>query len=293
MLRKLCKYEFRSISRTLIPIYIAVIAVSIIAAISIGINIDYGEYDGSKNLFVTVTMGESPFAYQLQQIFTVVMSLTYFAVMVALFVLTVVVILQRFYKGLLCDEGYLMFTLPVKPWQLITSKGITAFVMSILSGIVSCISIFIMLLGSTKYPLQMLAEFFSFRNWSILFTQLNNDVPMWGLYLFEFIILVIVGSLSSLYQIYASMAIGHLAKKHRIMMSVVAYIVISMILSFIGGFFGVFSIFAIENMAYTSANAGEVFLNSFLIFSIIISIIQLAAFFVITERILSKKLNLE
>lgn len=42
--------------------------------------------------------------------------------MVALFVLTMIVIIQRFYKGLLCDEGYLMFTLPVKPWQLIATK---------------------------------------------------------------------------------------------------------------------------------------------------------------------------
>ncbi len=292
MLRKLCKYEFRSISRTLIPIYIAVIAVSIIAAISIAMNIDYANinYNGDSVQWAI----EMNLQYKLQQMFTVVMSLAYFAVMVALFVLTVVVILQRFYKGLLCDEGYLMFTLPVKPWQLITSKGITAFVMSILSGIVSCISIFIMLLGSTKYPLQMLAEFFSFRNWSIIFTQLNNAVPMWGLYVLEFIILVIVSSLAALYQIYASMAIGHLAKKNRILMSVVAYIAISMILSFIGGFLGVSGIFLMEKVTYASAmELGEMFLQSLIIFSIIASIIQLAAFFVITERILSKKLNLE
>lgn len=290
MIKKLCKYEFRSIGRTLIPIYIAVIAVSIIAAISIAMNVNYANINYNSNS-VEWAIQMSP--HRLQQIFTFVMSLAYFAVMVALFVLTVVIILQRFYKGLLCDEGYLMFTLPVKPWQLITAKGITAFVMSILSSIVSCISIFIMLLGSTPYPLRMLAQFFSFKNWSILFTQLNNDVPMWGLYLFEFIILVIVGSLASLYQIYASMAIGHLAKKNRILMSVVAYIAISMILSFISGFLSVFGIFAIENTAYVSINAGEIFLHGFLIVSIVLSIIEIAVFFVITERILSKKLNLE
>ena len=32
MYRKLCKYEFKSIARTLLPIYLAVIAVSIINA---------------------------------------------------------------------------------------------------------------------------------------------------------------------------------------------------------------------------------------------------------------------
>lgn len=285
MLKKLCKYEFRSIGRTLIPIYIAVIAVSIITSFTMGINIEYNRnynniLDGGVNL-----------VYQLQGIFTVVMSLTYFAVMVALFVLTFVIILQRFYKGLLCDEGYLMFTLPVKPWQLITSKGITAFVISILSGIVSCISIFIMMIGVAEDRWTLLAQMFSFKNWSMFFIRLNEVVPMWGIYLFEFIILVIVSSLASLYQVYASMAIGHLAKKNRILMSVVAYIVISMILSFIGGIFGVFSAFTMQNLIYI--NAGEAFLHALLIFSIIISIIECVVFFVITERILSKKLNLE
>ncbi len=284
MLRKLCKYEFRSISRTLIPIYIAVIALSILTAISFSIN---KEYKLSSYYPVDMSLG-----YTLHGLFKGVMSFAYFAVMVALFVLTAVIILQRFYKGLLCDEGYLMFTLPVKPWQLITSKGITAFVMSILSCIVSCISIFILIMGALPYPLKTLAEFFNFENWSMFFTRLNEVVPMWGIYLFEFIILVIVGSFASLYQIYASMAIGHLAKKNRILMSVVAYIATSMVLSFIGGIFGVFSAFSIQNSIYY-INAGEVFLHALLIFSVVISIIEFVVFFIITERILSKKLNLE
>ena len=290
MIKKLCKYEFRSIGRTLIPIYIAVIAVSIITAISIAMNVNYANINYSSNSVQWAIEMNVP--YKLQQVFTFVMSLTYFAVMVALFVLTFVIILQRFYKGLLCDEGYLMFTLPVKPWQLITSKGITAFVMCILSCIVSCISIFIMMIGALPQPFKFLAQFFSLENLSMFFTRLNEVVPMWGIYLFEFIILVIVSSLASLYQIYASMAIGHLSKKNRILMSVVAYIAISMILSFVGGIFGVFSALTIQNSIYY-INAGEVFLHALLIFSIIISIIEFVVFFVITERILSKKLNLE
>lgn len=292
MLRKLCKYEFRSIFRTLIPIYIVVIAVSIITSISIAMNVDYADVKYVDNSVQWAIEMNLP--YKLQHIFTFVMSLAYFAVMVALFVLTVVIILQRFYKGLLCDEGYLMFTLPVKPWQLITSKGITAFVMTILSGIVSCISIFIMMLGSLPYPLKFLAELFSLQNWIRIFGRLNETVPMWGVYVLEFIILVIISSLASLYQIYASMAIGHLAKKNRILMSVVAYIAISMILSFVGGIFGVFSALTIQSSQnYLSINAGEAFLHALLIFSVITSIIEFVVFFVITERILSKKLNLE
>ena len=38
MLKKLCKYEFKSIMRTLLPIYLAVIAVSLINAVSLGLS---------------------------------------------------------------------------------------------------------------------------------------------------------------------------------------------------------------------------------------------------------------
>ena len=92
MLKKLCKYEFRSIGRTLIPIYIAVIAVSIITAISIAMNVNYANINYSSNSVQWAIEMNVP--YKLQQVFTFVMSLTYFAVMVALFVLTFVRILQ-------------------------------------------------------------------------------------------------------------------------------------------------------------------------------------------------------
>ena len=38
MYRKLCKYEFKSIARTLLPIYLAVVIVSLINAVSFSLN---------------------------------------------------------------------------------------------------------------------------------------------------------------------------------------------------------------------------------------------------------------
>ena len=49
-------------------------------------------------------------------------------------------ILQRFYKNLLSGEGYLMHTLPVRPWQHIASKLIAAVVWTVLSFFVVCVS---------------------------------------------------------------------------------------------------------------------------------------------------------
>ena len=41
-------------------------------------------------------------------------------------VVSLVVVIQRFYKSLLGDEGYLMFTLPVETWKLVMSKLLVA-----------------------------------------------------------------------------------------------------------------------------------------------------------------------
>ena len=45
------------------------------------------------------------------------------AVIVAIFVMNVIIVIQRFWNGLLQEEGYLMFTLPVTTRSLILSKS--------------------------------------------------------------------------------------------------------------------------------------------------------------------------
>ena len=64
--------------------------------------------------------------------------------MAAVIIVTFIIIIQRFYKNLLCDEGYLMNTLPVSVWKNITSKLIVATVWNIVSLGVALVSIFIM-----------------------------------------------------------------------------------------------------------------------------------------------------
>lgn len=295
MYLKLCKYEFKSIARTLLPIYLAVVVVSLINAFSFGVNDLF--HAGSMVTGYGAAIQLPHAANTLVGLMQLVVFLAYFGVMVALFVLTLIVIIQRFYKGLLCDEGYLMFTLPVKPWQLIASKGTAAFGMSVISGATAFLSILILMCGVVG-PV----EFFSFfdpRIWWQMFGDLKEVFPKWGLYVllycFEFLILVIVYGMAGLFQMYVSMALGHLAQRHRIIMSVVAYLVISMVLSFLSGagmllLDGSGILHALSPMIGHSAHTGI----QLMIFGLLAwNILQLAAFFFGTERILSKKLNLE
>ncbi|MBS6546979.1 MAG: hypothetical protein KH319_06335 [Butyricicoccus pullicaecorum] len=285
MYRKLCKYEFKSIARTLLPIYLAVIVVSIINGISFGLD----------NHFSAPESFSPQAGSAILELMRLSVLFAYFGVMVALFVLTMIVIIQRFYKGLLCDEGYLMFTLPVKPWQLIASKGTAALVMSIVSGITGFLSIMILMCGGVG-PIEFFSTLLDPRNWSILIQQLNEVFPKWGLYTllycFEGLIFTIVSGMAALFQIYVSMSLGHLARKHRIVMSVAAYIAISMALSFLSGAAVIFlDAIGIESLLNPATPHGAMQILFF--GGLLWEGIKLAAFFFGTERILSKKLNLE
>ena len=108
---KLLKYEWKACARTCLPMYAAVL---LLAAVN--------------RLTMTDRIQELMYGIP-----TALLALLYVAVMVAVLVVTEVILIQRFYKSLLGDEGYLMFTLPVTVSQHIWAKTIIAVVMSIIS----------------------------------------------------------------------------------------------------------------------------------------------------------------
>lgn len=119
MLGKLMKYEVKCCGRTFFPLYIVTLLFSILGGLFI--NFD----DGSHDFVIVYTIG----------------FLVAFALFVAMIVVTVVLIVQRFNKSFLGDEGYLMFTLPVGEKTLVLSKFLTALLFIILTAIVSMVSI--------------------------------------------------------------------------------------------------------------------------------------------------------
>ena len=189
MLKKLCKYEFKSIMRTLLPIYLAVIAVSLINAVSLGLS--SGPFTNND-----IQIFDGTILYWILGLMQLVVGFAYFAVLVALFVLTMVVILQRFYKGLLCDEGYLMFTLPVSVHQHIWSKLIVSavwFAATILAIIAASMIV--------AYDVGFLRDFFSFlREFFQGLQRLKISEALNGtIYLVEFAVLLFL-SMAALYE---------------------------------------------------------------------------------------------
>lgn len=144
--------------------------------------------------------------------------LTLFAVFSTMFVLTIVFIVRRFYKGLLTGEGYLMHTLPVRAWHLVASKLICAVAVSIASAAVVVLTLTVMV------PVNWM-ELLDFQLWRGLFSGLfrhMNDL----LFLSEVLLMLLSLLVYMISEIYLAIAAGHLFRRRRVLMSVAAWLVI-------------------------------------------------------------------
>jgi ABC-type transport system involved in multi-copper enzyme maturation permease subunit len=106
----------------------------------------------------------------------------YVLLIVGIFVITLIVILQRFYKNLVKEEGYLMFTLPVKPWELITSKLIASVIWTFVSTIVVMISVCIMTLSKGCFA--------SFAQFMQLVNEYIRNISFCRLFWFEMFLMI-------------------------------------------------------------------------------------------------------
>lgn len=126
MLRKLLKHEFRATARIMVPVYLVLLVTAL------GAN------------FSTRGILETPYA-----VLNILGSLLVMAFVVAIMAVCVVsflLMIQRFYKNLLRDEGYLMLTLPASIHQQVWSKLIVSSVWFIITGVVVMLSFVMMAL---------------------------------------------------------------------------------------------------------------------------------------------------
>ena len=272
MLGKLLKHELKATTRFFIPLYITLICITIF-----------------NKIFFEININESSFL----EIFKVLFLTAYIFIICAVFVVAFIITILRFYKNLLGDEGYLMFTLPAKSHQHITSKLLISLFWNLLSLIMVILSICILLLGSGYIGLF----------WEKIKILLNEGYNILGNSLIVFIVLtlllILVGQISGTLMFYVSIAIGHISNKYRIIGSIVAYFVINFIIQFVST--AVMFIYGFNTSNYQTLNnsydsvTNEIItiMNDAFIFSLVISTIFGIIFFLITNYILNKKLNLE
>lgn len=278
MLGKLIKYDLKSMSRAFIPIWILAPVISLMLSLSLRGTVAWA--DGPMDTYIASGTG----------MITVVMVLLFAGVMVGLTVMTILFIIQRFWNGLLKDEGYLMFTLPVEVWQLITAKGLTATLItciSVLDGVLSCA--ILVLASADEVILGLLSV------WSYLKKDIAEIGPLFWVMMVLMIVMLIVGLAKSIYQVYAAMALGQLFESHKVIGSCVSYVGIAVVISVITSSVMMFINWILpDSWLYVTLNSREdIFGITYMILLILVSAVQIAVFHVIAERILSTRLNLE
>lgn len=271
MLGKTIKYEFKATARVFLPMFAAILLMSIIAGFFYTSGLD-----ALPNMIITML---------LVMVFT------------AVWVMTIAILLRRFWNNILGREGYLMNVLPVSTWQHVFVKGLTATVWIIVGIIVSFVGIVcIVFLAISVHSLsdipwdeikQVLTQSFRF----LQKEQLVGDIAV---LIFQIILVSVSGTVFSVLQVYMSMALGQMVNKHRIWVSIGAYIGISIILSALASLL-TFDSFYMTSMTIdvSSTKAGLEFANRVLLLGNIKCILGSIAFFFGTSLILSKKLNLQ
>lgn len=133
-------------------------------------------------------------------------------------IIAVIYVVMRFYQGLLKDEGYLTFTLPVSIDAILWAKALSGLILLAISGVVCVLSLG-MLLRDTLNFREIGIAFRAISAYDLLGTVITT--------LLSALVAAVASGLSSLFQAYLSMGLGQMAKKRKLATSILAYVLIS------------------------------------------------------------------
>ncbi len=266
MLGKLIKHEWKAASRLILPLYLVLAVFTLIN--SLMMRLDLYPNSGVLMLIPVLLIGG------------------YVLSILGIMIMTLVTLILRFYKNLMTDEGYLMFTLPVRTHELITAKLLIACAWSVLSAIAVAASLFAVL-GT---PENMTLIRAGLRE---LFLQSEAMFGVHGSVLFAVLgVSVLVSLVHSILMVYASIALGQLAGKHRVLLSFAAYVALYTVIQIIGVIMVAVVGMPLNNQPESLANVARV-VRQMMLSGIGLGAVLSVAYYWGTQFILKKRLNLE
>ena len=270
MLRKLMKHEFRATGRIMLPLFLILLVTAVGANFSVRGMLD----TGSRFLNVLGAL----------------LVMAFVIAIMGVCVMSMVVMVQRFYKNLLQDEGYVMMTLPVSVHQHIWSKLIVSAVWFALTILIVCLACLIMAADVT-----VIGEIVS--GCQDLFRHVTAYYAINGTAIVaEFLVLCFVGCCAMCLQFYAALAIGHSFPNHKMAWSVLWFFLIQFIMQFLGGM-GIMlldeSWFHHLLLGWTDNISAMASVHLGMVTVILGEVVYGAVFYILTTYFLKKRLNLE
>ena len=275
MLSKLLKHEFRATGRTMLPVYAAVVVLAVLANFSIRV------IDRSVHTLLTIFCGLIIAAFIIG--------------IIAAGIITLVMMIKRFYTNYLKDEGYLMHTLPVSVHELVWSKMIVSVVWFAATFVVIWLVILLTALIQTGTSL---AQFFAgFPSWAEIKAFMeqagirSGDLWVIGL---EMLLAVVVAGLYTCLHFYAAMSLGHMFAKDKILLSIVFFVGISFVLSLATTGYGSARFYALEASDATLETVKEALRLGQAIMgeALLVELVQSAVLYIATVLGLKRGLNL-
>lgn len=276
MLGKLFKQEWRALTKILLPINILLILITAAGSIILR-SFNYDPDNSSTASMMQFTL-----------------FITFY--IVALICVTCgafIYLFVRYYKTMYSDEGYLTNTLPLSTHTLIIGKVLASSLWLFITYSITCISVILLVFSqlNTAARGEVYAELLN------LIDQYNRYAPI------SFgplaVISILIYSASMIYSVlfmYASMAIGQLFHKHKVIGSIAAYFGLNMIVQVISTMAmtlsGMFGYMTDDGGFATPDSVINYFYSAYTINGVIVIILG-AAFYYISYILTKKKLNLD
>ena len=270
MLGKLLKHEWKEISVIPCVLSVVLLVLSVISGFS----------------FLGIREG----AADVSRFMTIMLWLLFYFALIAVSLGITIYLAVHFYKTMYTDEGYLTHTLPVSGRELLWSKLIPMAAWSLLTMLVVVLAVLIfggmgMLFAGREGIVDMTVI------WEEIHKLIRQMQLMGGSSLTAFIIsmvyIMIVGIFNGPMMLAASIAIGQLVGKHRI-------------LGAIGAYFGITTVFQIASQAVFFPimigveGDNPLPLLTGMYFGIgTVSLVVTVLLYFVTEYLVTKKLNLE
>ena len=272
MLRKLLKHEFRATGRIMLPLFLILLATSVGANLSIRGMLD------TDNRFLNI-LGS-------------LLIVAFVVAVIGVCVMSMVVMVQRFYKNLLQDEGYVMMTLPVSTHQHIWSKLIVSAVWFALTIVMVCVAGLIMAfdISAIEEIGDLFRELFRY---ATAYYALNGTAIV-----AEFLVVCFLGSCAMCLHFYTALAIGHSFSGYKMAWSVAWYFILQFAVQFVGGMLVVLldeswlhHLLLGWTDSWEISGMAAIHIGMFVL--IVGELVYAAVFYFLTTYFLKKRLNLE
>lgn len=282
---KLFKYDFRAISRRLVPLYLVAIVIGVVNQICSTVVIRMSNHISEGNAVYAIF-------YVLKMIF----SFSFFLMMSYVSILTIFILITNFNNSVYGNEGYLINSLPISSKDLIFAKYFNFVFWTFVSGI---LYIIFYIIGVSN---------------SILASGQNVDIPKSELDLMKqrifsspyfpkivgIIIIVVICLI--LYQLLCSwifmmcVTFANLVKSNKLIMGIVTYVITGVIIGII--YLSLMISFFLKVESLASKGNGDVavvfdLVRNYGIICIIIEILLNVGVFFLINYIHSKKIDLE